>query len=102
LGKEIASIDEERIAFAAQKTGKWRHVESLYTVNGSVVATEDIIQDKISEVQIIREIIQDYKPHALSHPLRPKTSSEKLSDHDDISDDEWWDLVLDFDEDVQK
>ncbi|MGB9370774.1 MAG: hypothetical protein WCB79_02425, partial [Halobacteriota archaeon] len=40
LGKEIASIDEERIAFGAQKTGKRKHVESLFTVNGSGVATE--------------------------------------------------------------
>ena len=100
LGKEIASIDEERIAFGAQKTGKRQHVESLFTANGSGVATEDIIQDKISEEQIIREIIVDYKPHILSHPLRPKTSIEKMSDHDEISDDDWWDLVLDFDEDA--
>jgi hypothetical protein len=100
LGKEIKSINEERIAFAAQKTGKSQRVESLFTVNGSVVATEDIIQDKISEEQIIREIIEDYKPHVLSHPLRPKTSVEKTSDHDDISDDDWWDLILDFDEDA--
>ena len=102
LGKGIASIDEERIAFAAQKTGKWRHVESFFTVNGSVVVTEDIIQDRISEVQIIREIIEDYKPHALSHPLRPETSSEKLSDLNVISDDDWWDLVLDLDKDARK
>ena len=100
LGKEIASIDEERIAFGAQKTGKSQRVESLFTVNGSVVAIEDIIQDKISEEQIIREIIEDYKPHVLSYPLRPKTSIEKMSDHDEISDDDWWDLVLDFDEDA--
>jgi len=93
-------VRSERIAFAAQKTGKSQRVESLFTVNGSVVAIEDIIQDKISEGQIIREIIEDYKPHVLSYPLRPKTSIEKMSDHDEISDDDWWDLVLDFDEDA--
>jgi len=75
-------------------------VESLFTVNGSVVAIADIVQDKISEEQIIREIIEDYKPHVLSRPLRPKTSIEKMSDHDEISDDDWCYLVLDFDEDA--
>ena len=68
-------------------------MENLFTVNGSVVAIEDIIQDKISEEQIIREIIEDYKPHVLSYPLRPKTSIEKMSDRDEISDDDWWSLV---------
>jgi hypothetical protein len=79
VGKEITSIDE--------KTGKL-HVEDTFTVNGCVVATEEIIRDKISEEQIIRQIIEDYKPHALSHPLRPKTSIEEAFDHDDAGDDD--------------
>jgi len=80
VGKEITSIDE--------KTGK-SHVEDPFTVNDCLVATEDVMQDKISGEQIIREIIEDYKPHALSRPLRPKTSIEEAFDGDDIGDDDW-------------
>jgi len=86
LGKEITSIDE--------KTGK-SHAEYPFTINDCAVATEDIVREKVSEEQIIREIVEDYKPHALSHPLRPKTSIEETFDRDEGDDDSDFDLLFD-------
>ncbi|MGA3360323.1 MAG: hypothetical protein ABSC87_08985 [Halobacteriota archaeon] len=57
LGKEIASIDEERIAFAAQKTGKLQHENELLqqklTTSETLLQTEkglnaDLRRDKES------------------------------------------------------
>lgn len=84
------SIDEE--------TGKKQPVEEHFTIDDYFVQTEGITQDRISEEQIIREIIEDYKPHALSEPLRPKTTIEEAVTPDDIGEDDWnFDFLFDED-----